>query len=93
MKKCQNCNFDNEDNAVFCSNCGKKLKKVNKWADNEKIEKFIFPIIWFGLFALLTWTIVKLATPTLTVLGIEEGATWPYWVVAIILILIILFRK
>lgn len=27
---CNNCNFNNDDNAVFCSKCGKKLnnKKV-----------------------------------------------------------------
>lgn len=37
MKKCQQCNFNNDDNAIFCTNCGKRFKqippknKINIW--------------------------------------------------------------
>lgn len=29
MKKCNKCNFDNEDNSTFCANCGITLNKSN----------------------------------------------------------------
>lgn len=44
MKKCQKCNFENEDNAAFCSNCGKKLEIQTK--DNKVLA-------WLGLITLI----------------------------------------
>ena len=34
---CNNCNFNNDDNAVFCSKCGKKLN--NQKSYGIKIKK------------------------------------------------------
>ena len=53
MKKCQNCNFNNEDNAVFCSNCGKKLE-----IQSERGNK---TLAWIGLIALVVGFIGFLA--------------------------------
>ena len=45
MIKCQKCNFENEDNAVFCCNCGKKLEIQTK-RDNKALA-------WLGLVTLV----------------------------------------
>ena len=39
-KKCPNCDFENESEAVFCSKCGEKFldDKSNENFENEKIE-------------------------------------------------------
>lgn len=35
MKPCQNCNEPNDDDAVFCSNCGSKFPKTPKFNQNK----------------------------------------------------------
>lgn len=36
---CNNCNFNNDDNAVFCSKCGKKLNNQKSYGIGEKPYK------------------------------------------------------
>ena len=45
MKKCQRCNFENEDNALFCCNCGEKLEIEAKRNYNV--------LAWLGLITLV----------------------------------------
>ena len=36
---CNNCNFNNDDNAVFCSKCGKKLNNRKSYGIGKKPYK------------------------------------------------------
>ena len=36
---CNNCNFNNDDNAVFCSKCGKKLNNQKSYGIGKKPYK------------------------------------------------------
>lgn len=36
---CNNCNFNNDDNAVFCSKCGKKLNNQKSYGIGKKSYK------------------------------------------------------
>ena len=36
---CNNCNFNNDDNAVFCSKCGKKLNNKKSYGISKKPYK------------------------------------------------------
>lgn len=94
MKKCQSCNFQNDDKAVYCSNCGKKLKKINNEKRKNNIESICFLLIWIGIYSLCAWGIGEvLIEPIFTQLGMEEGGTWSFWIALIMLILIGIYRK
>ncbi len=87
MKFCPNCKYENEDDASFCKNCGKKFTTLNKKIKNKNKKEdilFIIGIITIiiiaiaGTYAYINWKEQKtIETPNedKTITTIENNTT------------------